>query len=57
MLSEFIPYLLIGLAVGYLVTLGVTGGPTSLDRKKEDLEFAKLKIKMFSKNNKNLRSH
>ena len=52
MLSEFIPYLLIGLAVGYLVTLGVTGGPTSLDRKKEDLEFQKLKIKMFSKNNK-----
>ena len=56
--TEIFAYILIGFGIGYMVTLGATGGPsTALDRRKEDLEFAKLKIKMFSKNNKNLRSH
>lgn len=45
-LANFIPYLLIGLGFGYLVSLGVTGGPTSLDRKKEELEAKKEWLRM-----------
>lgn len=44
---EYIIYFLGGIAIGYLVTLGATGGPTSLDHAREDLEFAKERIKMF----------
>jgi hypothetical protein len=47
LITEYLPYLLIGCGVGYLLTLGATGGPTSLDRKKEELAFAKEKLKMF----------
>jgi len=47
LIAEYLPYLMIGCGVGYLVSLGATGGPTSLDHKKEELAFAKEKIKMF----------
>jgi hypothetical protein len=47
LITEYLPYLLIGCGVGYLVSLGAKGGPTSLDRKKEELAFAKEKLKMF----------
>lgn len=46
-LIEYLPYLLIGFGVGYLLTLGATAGPTSLDYKKEDLVFQKEKLKML----------
>lgn len=45
---DLIPYLLIGLGIGYLVTLGVTGGQSDLDRCKENLEIQKTKIRMRS---------
>ena len=47
LITEYLPYLMIGCGIGYLVSLGVTGGPTSLDYKKEELAFAKEKLKMF----------
>lgn len=43
---EFLPYLMIGLGVGYFVSLGVTRGPTSLDYKKQDLEARKEWLRM-----------
>ena len=45
-MTQFLPYLLIGLGVGYLVSLGVTRGPTSLDYKKQDLEAKKHWLRM-----------
>jgi hypothetical protein len=47
LITEYLPYLMIGCGIGYLVSLGVTGGPTSLDYKKEELAFAKEKLKML----------
>lgn len=44
---EYIAYLGIGFGIGYLVSLGATGGPTRAERAREELEFAKEKIKMF----------
>lgn len=44
---EYIAYLAIGIGIGYLVALGVTGGPSKLDRAREELEFTKERIKMF----------
>lgn len=43
---QFLPYLLIGLGIGYLISLGVTRGPTSLDYKKQDLEAKKEWLRM-----------
>jgi len=43
---QFLPYLLIGLGMGYLISLGVTRGPTSLDYKKQDLEAKKEWLRM-----------
>ncbi len=43
---ELLPYLMIGVGFGYLVSLGVTGGPTSLDRKKDELEAKKEWLRM-----------
>ena len=48
---EYIIYLAVAIAVGYLVTLGATGGPTSSERAREELEFAKERIKMFGAKN------
>jgi hypothetical protein len=48
---EYIAYLLIGLGVGYLVALGATGGPSKSERAREELEFAKEKLKMFGAKN------
>ena len=45
-ITDILPYLLIGLGVGYLVTLGVTRGPSSLDYKKQDLEAKKEWLRM-----------
>lgn len=52
-ITQYLPYLLIGCGLGYLVTSGVTGGPTSLDRKKEDLAWKKEKLKMLGAKNDN----
>lgn len=46
--ADLLAYLLIGFGVGYMVTLGVTGGPTSLDQKKHDLVVKKEWIKMLA---------
>lgn len=46
LIIEYLPYLLIGLGFGYLVTLVVTGGPTTLERAKHDLALKKEWIKM-----------
>ena len=43
---NFLPYLALGLVMGYLLTLGVTGGATSLDRKRDDLEAKKHWLRM-----------
>ncbi len=43
---EFLPYLMIGVGIGYLVSLGATGGPTSLDRAKEELAAKKEWLRM-----------
>jgi hypothetical protein len=51
---EYLPYIMIGLGTGYLVTLGVTGGPTSLDHAKHDLAVKKEWIKMLGEQ-KNVR--
>ena len=48
---EYIIYLAVGIAIGYLVTLGVTGGPNRTEQAREELEFAKEKIKMFGDKN------
>ena len=51
LLIEYLPYLLIGLGCGYLITLGVTGGPTTLDRARHDLAVKKEWIKMLGEKN------
>ena len=48
---EYIIYLAVGIAIGYLVSLGATGGPSKSERTREELEFAKEKIKMFGAKN------
>lgn len=48
---EYIIYLAVGIAIGYLITLGATGGPTRSERAREELEFAKEKLKMFGAKN------
>ena len=48
---EYIIYLAVGIAIGYLITLGATGGASKSDRARKELEFAKEKIKMFGANN------
>lgn len=45
-ITNILPYLLIGLGVGYLVSMGVTRGPSSLDYKKQDLEAKKEWLRM-----------
>jgi HAMP domain-containing protein len=42
----YIIYLAVGIAIGYLVTLGVTSGLSPLDRARHDLELKKEWIKM-----------
>ena len=46
----YIGYLLIGISIGYLMVLGVTGGArdTKLDRMKDDLAAKKEWIRMVS---------
>jgi len=48
---EYIIYFAVAVAIGYLITLGATGGPTSSERAREELEFTKEKIKMFGAKN------
>ena len=48
-LIQYTPYLMIGLGVGYLVTLGVIRGPTLLDYKKERLEMEKERLRTLSR--------
>ena len=43
---EFLPYLMIGLGIGYLVSLGMPSGQTSLDRKRDELEAKKYWLRM-----------
>lgn len=50
--TDYIAYLLLGLGVGYIVTLGVTGGPTSLERAKHDVEVKKEFFRMKAELNK-----
>lgn len=47
MILEYLCYLAMGLGIGYLVTLGVTGGPTDLDYRKQDLEARKERLRML----------
>ena len=48
---EYLPYLLIGIGFGYLVALGVTGGPTDLERAENDLAVQKEWIKLQGEKN------
>lgn len=43
---DYIAYLILGISIGYLITLGVTGGPTSLERAREDIEIKKDLLRM-----------
>lgn len=45
-MTDMLPYLLIGLGMGYLVALGVTRGPSNLDYKRQDLEAKKEWLRM-----------
>lgn len=45
---EYFAYLMIGIGIGYLVSLGVTGGPTNLDYRKQDLEARKNRLQMLA---------
>ena len=51
-ITEFFPYFLIGIGVGYLVSVGVTGGPTSLDYRKQDVESKKEWYRMLANKKK-----
>lgn len=51
-ITEYLPYLLIGLGVGYLVSVGVTGGPTSLDYQKQDIQARKERFRMLANKQK-----
>lgn len=42
---EFLPYLMIGVGIGYLLSLGASGS-TSLDRAKDDLAAKKEWLRM-----------
>ena len=44
---EYLAYFMIGLGVGYLVTLGATGGPTSTERARHNVEVKKEFYKML----------
>jgi hypothetical protein len=43
---DYLAYLILGVSLGFMVTLGVTGGPTSLERAKEDVEIKKDLLRM-----------
>ena len=43
---EFLPYLILGLGIGYLASLGTSSRQTSLDRKRDELEAKKHWIRM-----------
>ena len=46
---ELMAFFLIGCGIGYLITLGVTGGPdTKLDRMKHDIAVRKEWFKMLA---------
>lgn len=47
-ITQYLPYVLIGLGIGYLVTTGVTGGATELDYRKQDVEAQKARFKMLA---------
>jgi len=47
-ITQYLPYVLIGLGIGYLVTTGVTGGATELDYRKQDVEARKARFKMLA---------
>ena len=38
---DYIAYLMIGLGIGYIVSLGVTRSPTSTERARHDVEVKK----------------
>lgn len=52
---DYIAYLVIGLGIGYLVSLGVTRGPTSTERARHDIEVKKEFIRMKAQLSKNQR--
>jgi hypothetical protein len=47
-ISTYLPYIIIGLGVGYLLSLGVTGGPSDLEYRKQDLESKKERLRRLS---------
>lgn len=47
-LLEYLPFILIGLGVGYIITLGSTGGPTDLDYRKHDVEVQKARLRILA---------
>lgn len=48
---EYVIYLVVGISIGYLITLGATSGPSKSERAREELKFAKEKLKMFGAKN------
>lgn len=52
LLITYMPYLILGIGIGYLVSLGVTGGPTILDYRKHDLENMKQRYRMLANKKK-----
>lgn len=46
-LIQYFPYMLLGFAIGYMVTLGATGGPDSLEQKKHNIEIKKERFRML----------
>jgi hypothetical protein len=54
---QYVAYLLLGFGIGYLVVLGVTGGPSDrLERMKHDVAVKKEWFKLLAEANKNKRS-
>lgn len=48
---NLLPYLLIGLGIGYLVTFGVTRGASELDHARDDLAAKKEWLRMLGEKN------
>lgn len=51
LIIEYLPYLMVGVGVGYLVTLGMPNGATAADHARDELEATKAWIKMQGEKN------
>lgn len=50
--TDYIAYALLGIGIGYIVTLGATGGPTSSERARHDVEVKKEFFRMKAELNR-----